>query len=33
MLFEASVAVHVTVVTPLLNVDPEAGEHTTEQPT
>jgi hypothetical protein len=30
---EASVAVHVTVVTPLLNVDPDAGEHTTWHPT
>jgi hypothetical protein len=31
-LFEASVAVQVTVVTPFWNVDPDAGEHTTEQP-
>jgi hypothetical protein len=31
-LFEASVAVHVTVVTPFWNVDPLAGTHTTEQP-
>jgi len=30
---EASVAVHVTVVTPLLNVDPLAGTHVTEHPT
>jgi hypothetical protein len=29
VLFEASVAVQVTVVTPLLKVDPEAGTHTT----
>jgi hypothetical protein len=33
VLAEASVAVHVTVVTPLLNVAPEAGEHTTWHPT
>ena len=31
VLFEASVAVHDTVVTPLLKVDPLAGEHATEQ--
>ena len=33
VLLDASVAVHVTVVTPLLNVDPLAGTHTTAQPT
>jgi hypothetical protein len=32
MLFEASVAVHVTVVTPFWNVAPLAGTHTTEHP-
>lgn len=33
VLFEASVAVQVTVVTPFGNVKPDAGTHTTEQPT
>jgi hypothetical protein len=32
VLFEASVAVHVTVVTPFWKVDPDAGTQTTEQP-
>ena len=32
VLLEASVAVQVTVVTPLLNVLPEAGEQETEPP-
>jgi hypothetical protein len=31
VLLEASLAVHVTVVTPFWKVDPEAGEHTTWQ--
>jgi hypothetical protein len=33
VLFEASVAVQDTVVTPFWKVDPEAGEQTTEHPT
>jgi hypothetical protein len=32
-LFEASVAVHITVVTPFWKIDPLAGAHTIEQPT
>jgi hypothetical protein len=32
VLFEASVAVQVTVVTPFWKLDPLAGTHTTEQP-
>src|SRR5947207_9802023 len=32
VLFEASVAVHVTVVTPFGKVEPDVGEQVTEQP-
>ena len=31
-LFDASVAVHVTVVTPFANVEPDAGLHATVTP-
>lgn len=33
VLFDASVAVQLTVVTPFWKVDPDAGVQTTEQPT